>query len=136
MERRAGEVNPEDADWHLFAGFRLLEEGMKSEGRTRMRSSLMVEPDLPAERLGAMAQGIVQSHWFFKHARFLPGEWIPRMITLATPLFWFMLGWFVWYPFAWLGWITLFVVVGWFGYEALFWFCCWWVRLRVQRGRL
>ena len=39
FERRAGEVNPQDADWHLFAGFRLLNAGQKAEGRSRMRSS-------------------------------------------------------------------------------------------------
>lgn len=136
MERRAGEVNPDDADWHLFAGFRLLEAGQKSEGRSRMRSSLMTEPDISAERLDAMASEIVQSHWLFKNAFFLRDEWQMRAVAIATPFFWFCLGWLVWFPFGWLGWLSLFVVVGWFAYEALFRSCCWLVRRRIKRGRL
>ncbi len=136
MERRAGEVNPEDADWHLFAGYRLIEAGQKSAGRDRMRSSLMVEPDVPTERLDSMAHEIVHSHWLFKNAFFLPDKWQMRAIALATPLLWFGLGWLVWFPFKWLGWLSLFVVVGWFAYEALFRLCCWLVRRRIERGRL
>jgi hypothetical protein len=116
--------------------FRLLEAGQKSEGRTRMRSSLMAKPNLPAERLDAMAHEIVQSYWLFKNAQFLRGEWSLRMIAAATSLIWLTLGWLVWFSFGWLGWMSLVLVVGWFAYEALFRFCCWLVRLRIQRGRL
>jgi tetratricopeptide (TPR) repeat protein len=136
MERRAGEVNPEDADWHLFAGFRLLEAGQRNEGRSSIKSSLMAEPNVPTEQVDAMAQAIVQSYWPFKNAFFLRGEWTFRAIAIATPFVWFALGWFVWFPFSWLGWMSLILVVGWFAYEALFWLCCWLVRLRIQRGRL
>lgn len=136
MERRAGEVNPEDADWHLFAGYRLIEDGQKSAGRDRMRSSMMVEPNIPAERLDSMAYQIVHSHWLFKNAFFLSSKWQMRVIALATPLIWFGLGWLVWFPFKWLGWLSLFVVVGLFAYEAMFRFCCWFVRRRIERGRL
>ncbi|MBS0206483.1 MAG: hypothetical protein JSS49_26645 [Planctomycetes bacterium] len=136
MERRAGEVNPEDADWHLFAGFRLIEAGQKSEGRARMRSSLMAEPNVPADRVDSMARELVRSHWLFKNAFFLRGDWKIRAIALATPLLWFGAGWLIWHPFNWLGWLSLFVVVGWFAHEALFRCCCWLVRRRIERGRL
>lgn len=136
MERRAGEVNPEDADWHLFAGFRLLEEGQQSKGRSRLRSSLMAEPNVPAERLDAMAQEIVCSHWLFKHAFFLKNDRSLRVMAVATPFVWFALGWLVWRPIGWLGWLSALLVVGWFAYEALFFLCRRWVRRGIARGRL
>lgn len=136
MEQRAGEVNPEDADWHLFAGFRLLDAGQKAEGRSRMRSSLMAQPDIPAERLDVMAHEIVQSHWLFRNAHFLRNEWPIRIMAVATPFVWFALGWLAWYPFVWLGWLSLILVAGWFAYEALFQLCCRLVRFRITRGRL
>lgn len=136
MERRAGEVNPEDADWHLFAGFRLLEAGHQAEGRSRLRSSLMSEPNVPVERLDAMAHEIVRAHWFFKHGFFLRGEWTMRAVALATPLVWFALGWLIWRPIQWVGWLSLLLVAGWFAYEALFFACCRFVRRRIERGRL
>jgi tetratricopeptide (TPR) repeat protein len=136
MERRAGEVNPEDADWHLFAGLRLLEAGQKTEGRSRMRSSLMVEPNIPTERLDAMAYEIVRSHWFFKNAGFLRGDWPIRVMAVATPLIWFALGKLIWFPFSWLGWMSLILVASWFGYESLFWLCYRLIRLQIARGGL
>jgi tetratricopeptide (TPR) repeat protein len=136
MERRAGEVNPEDADWHLFAGIRLLEAGQSAEGRSRMRTSLMVEPDVPLERVDGMAHEIVRSHWLFKHASFMRGEWGIRIMAIATPLIWFVLGRLVWFPFNWLGWLSVILVAGWIAYEALFRLCCGVVRGRIRRGRL
>jgi tetratricopeptide (TPR) repeat protein len=136
MERRAGEVNPEDADWHLFAGLRLLEAGQNAEARSRMRSSLMVQPNVPRERLDAMAQEIVLAHRFFKHGFFLNNNWRFRAMAVATPCVWFALGWIVWFPFRWLGWMSVILVVGWFAYEAIFRLCCRLVRRRIERGRL
>lgn len=136
MERRAGEVNPEDSDWHLYAGFRLLEQGQQHEGRSRLRTSLMSEPNVPAERLNAMAHEIVGAHWLFKHARFLNPDWSIRAMAVATPFVWFALGWLVWRPITWLGWLSAVLVAGGFAYEALFFLCCRWVRRGIARGRL
>lgn len=136
MERRAGEINPEHRLWHLHAGLRLLEDGQVMAGRSRLRTSLRIDPNVASSTLDRMSEEIVRSHWLYRNYYFLKEDWPLRVLAITVSLIFFTLGWLFWWPFFWLGWLTIAFVIAWAAYDATFFLCCRWIRRGIARGRL
>ena len=134
MERRIGEIDPENSTWHLFAGSERLKAGRSSEARRRFREAVRLDP-AAQEAFAFIATQLVSKSPVFKHA-ILIRQWDLRLVALLVPVFWFGAGRLLWRPLNYLGWASLIVVAIALIWEGLFHVARQVTLSRLLRGKL
>lgn len=134
IEEQVQAINPESAENHLEAGFRLLSIGQSEEATGRLSEALRLNP-ADDEDLELIALNKIASHPLFRHGLFLRTELDLMLMTLLVPAFWYGLS-FLWHPIVYIAWLSLALILLAFAHRGLFSACRWWTLRQLRSGRL
>ncbi len=130
---RALAANPEGAESHLEAGFRLLESGQRGAARGNFIESLRLDP-AAGDSMEVIAYERVRTLWFFKNGRFLPLDKDVVATAVLTPAVWYGLS-YLWQPFVNLAWLSVVLVAAAYAYVGLFHLGCRIALARLKAGK-
>jgi tetratricopeptide (TPR) repeat protein len=131
---RALQLDPEDSQNHLQAGFRMLEGKESKRARGSFLEALRLAP-ADDDSYHSIAHEKVRQHPFFKKGFFLSfHKWIVTG-AIITPVFWWLLS-LLWQPFFWMAILSALILVCAYAYTGLFHLCRWLVLRRLRSGQL